>query len=444
MYYLPLSAMKKSLKLIKPQNFPFFYGYVIALVGTIGIWASIPGQTAGVATFTDPVKDALALSRNQFSLAYMTGTLLSSFVLTKAGKLYDKYGATITASASITLLAITLLLCSFSNLITSSVHSIIGIRHWLTPFLVMVILFFMLRFSGQGVLTMTSRNMVMKWFDRKRGRINAFSSVSVSLGFSASPLFIDYLIQRFGWQGAWQVMALGLLAILIMILLFYKDQPEDYGLEQDGKAPQNSIEHDKININETYTLAEAIQTRSFWMYSMALSFHAFFVTGLTFHVVSLFAEAGLTRTEAISIFLPMTVVSVSISIVANFISDWIKLKLILFAMLAGAFVASVGLLLIQKTIGVYLIIGGLGITGGLFAVVTAITWPRFFGRTHLGAISGKAMSMVVMASAIGPFLFSISKTLTTSYANVAYLSILFLFIISVGSIKANPPIKKQH
>jgi len=317
-----------------------------------------------------------------------------------------------------------------------------GINHWLIPFFLMVILFFMLRFSGQGVLTMTSRNMVMKWFERKRGRINAFSSVSVSLGFSASPIFIDYLIQNFGWQGAWQVMALGLLVILVMVLFFYKDKPEDFGLKQDGITQKGNSKQPDAPTEISYTLPEAVRTRSFWMYSMALSFHAFFVTGLTFHVVSLFAEAGLSRSQAISIFLPMTVVSVTVSIIANFISDWIKLKLILYAMLGGAFIASLGLLLIQNPIGTYLIIGGLGITGGLFAVVTAITWPRFFGRLHLGAISGKAMSMVVMASAIGPFLFSMAKTFTSSYAGVAYISFLFLIVITIGSFKANPPIKR--
>jgi MFS family permease len=171
--------MKHPIELIRPAKSPFFYGYVIALVGTIGIWASIPGQTAGVSTFTDPVKNALQLTRDQFSLAYMIGTLLSSFVLTKAGKLYDRFGVTKTASASIALLAITLLMCSFSQLITEQIKTITGFKHWSVPFTLMIALFFMLRFSGQGVLTMTSRNMIMKWFDQMRGRINAFSSVGV-------------------------------------------------------------------------------------------------------------------------------------------------------------------------------------------------------------------------------------------------------------------------
>lgn len=432
--------MRRFLHVIKPQSFPFFYGYIIAIVGTIGIWASIPGQTAGVSTFTDPVKDALNLSRNQFSFAYMVGTLLSSFVLTKAGKLYDKYGSALTAIVAIALLSVTLLICSYSQKISYGIQSLLNFFHWSVPFVLMIILFFLMRFSGQGVLTMASRNMIMKWFDSMRGRINAFSSVSVSLGFSASPLIIDYFIRQYGWQGAWQFMSLLLVPVLIMVILFFKDKPEDFGLFQDGN-PKPQTKAEKTSEHTDFTLSEVLKTRSFWMYSMALCFHAFFFTGLTFHVVSLFAEAGLSRTEAISIFLPITVVSVIISIIANTISDWIKLKIILFIMIAGAFIASFGLLFIQYKAGIFLIIAGLGITGGLFAVISSITWPRFYGRAHLGAISGKSMSMIVMASAIGPFFFSAAKTLTNTYSTMAYAGLFFLIVVSIGSVKANVPRK---
>lgn len=70
--------------IIKPNKFPFFYGYVVLLVGSIGVLVSIPGQTVGVSVFIDPVKDALGLTRNQFSNAYMFGTLLSAFSCIKS------------------------------------------------------------------------------------------------------------------------------------------------------------------------------------------------------------------------------------------------------------------------------------------------------------------------------------------------------------------------
>lgn len=431
----------KSRFSIQPGSFPFFYGYVIAVIGTIGIWASLPGQTVGVSTFTDPVMNALGLTRDQFSIAYMAGTVLSSFILTYAGKIYDQKGATFTGTLAALLLGITLLLCSFSDVIAGSIGQIIGISHWIVPFSLMVILFFMLRFSGQGVLTMVSRNMVMKWFDHHRGRINAFSSVSVSLGFSASPIFIDMLIQSNGWSGAWHIMALSMIGIIVLILLFYKDSPEKYGLIPDG-GPQHKTSGKGEQTKVAFTLGEAKRTRAYWIYALTLSFYSFFVTGLTFHVVSVFNTAGYARTEAISIFLPVSVISVSCSLIANFISDWIRLKILLFAMIGGAFAAAVGLLGLNDGWGIYLLIGGAGVMGGLFAALMSITWPRFFGRKYLGAISGNAMSMLVFASALGPVLFSLSNTYLTTYEGVSWISLAFLVIITIGAVKANPPVKQ--
>src|SRR5690554_8063429 len=83
--------MKKHL-IFNPDRFPFFYGYLIVVMGTLGVWASLPGQTGGVSTFTDPVKDALGLSRDQFSFAYMLGTILSWLLISRAGRWLDRCG----------------------------------------------------------------------------------------------------------------------------------------------------------------------------------------------------------------------------------------------------------------------------------------------------------------------------------------------------------------
>nr|WP_319400850.1 MFS transporter [uncultured Carboxylicivirga sp.] len=433
--------MKKIQPLIRPQSFPFYYGYIVLLFGTIGVLASIPGQTIGVSTFTDPVKDALGLTRDQFSLTYGIGTFLSSLVLTYAGKIYDRYGVVLTAFLSILLLGITLILCSYSQTISEGIFSIFHFRHWIIPFTLMSLLFSLLRFSGQGVLTMVSRNMVMKWFDRLRGRVNSIISISMSFGFSISPLIIDGLIQNNGWQGAWRIMAASLLVVLVMVFLFYKDNPEKYGLEIDGKTSEKTKSKASQTSENNFTLSEAIKTRSFWMYALTLSFHSFFVTGFTFHVVSIFGEAGYDRDAAIAIFIPITIVSTIVSFVGNIISDWIKLKVLLYTMISGALLATLGLIILESTAGYYMVIVGFGFTGGLFAVLMSLVWPRYYGRQHLGAISGKAMSMLVMGSAAGPYLFSLSFNLSNQYGTISYLALAFLLFIAIGSIKANPPVK---
>ncbi len=408
------------------------------IVGSIGVLASIPGQTVGVSIFTDPVKDALGLTRNQFSNAYMFGTLLSAFFVAKAGVLFDRYGARYVAFFAAFFLGIAVFLCSISLEISEYIKRIFYVDSWVVPFVLMTFLFFGIRFCGQGVLTMSSRNMIMMWFDKNRGKVNSISSVGVSLGFSSSPIFINKLIDNHGWQVSWQLMALSLLIFSVCILQFYRNKPEDFNLKPDGVTKKRKkIEVAKVERN--FTLEETKKTRAFWIIGLTLAFNSFFITGFTFHVVSIFGSQDYTKSQAIAIFLPISIIAISVSTLCNILSDYIHHKIYIYLMLASGFLASIGLLLLSDPIGIYLIVIGLGILGGLFAVVNAVTWPRFYGRKYLGAITGKVMSFLVIASAIAPSLFSYCYTSLGSYSYISYITLGFLFFLTIGSLKIKNP-----
>ncbi|CAM4262042.1 MFS transporter [Zobellia roscoffensis] len=430
---------KNRFSFIDPAKSPVFYGYVILVIGTIGIYCSIPGQTIGVSVFTDPVKDALGLTRNQFSNAYMIGTICSSLVIGRAGIWFDKYGARYVAFFAAITLAVALMLCSWSVQMSEFVKTMLDVDTWLIPFVIMACLFFMLRFSGQGVLTMASRNVIMIWFDKNRGKVNALSSVAISFGFSSSPLWVNALIEGYSWQVAWQILAAALLIFSFFILQFYKNRPEEHGLLPDGEILEDKETSTGMPVAKQYTAKEAQQTRAFWMYGLILSFNSFFITGLTFHVVSVFASEGFSKDDAISIFLPASVVAVTFSLVFNFLSDYLHLKLYLYLMILGGIMASVGFLFLSSSFGIPLLIGGFGILGGFFAVLNAIVWPRFYGRTHLGAITGKVMSFLILASALAPPIFSLCFSTFGSYRLLGYLGLTFLLFLSIASIRANNP-----
>ncbi len=283
--------------------------------------------------------------------------------------------------------------------------------------------------------------MIMLWFDKYRGRMNAISSVVVSLGFSISPLWINALIENGGWQHAWQMMAFGLLAIVVIIYLFYRDRPEAMGLVPDGNWQKKSTKEpkEKVATFREYNKAEALRTRAFWVFGLMMAFNGYFITGLTFHIVSVFESVGLDKTMALSIFLPMSIISVTTSIVFNTLSDMMRLKHILFIMIAGGIVASLGLSILHLKVGYYMLIVGTGVLGGLFAVLAAVTWPRFFGRKHLGAISGVSMQMIVFSSALGPLMFSYSFKLFHSYSVIALAGLAGLALMALGAIKADNP-----
>lgn len=433
-----MSKRTHRLSFINPEKFPFFYGYIVLFIGSIGVLASIPGQTVGVSVFTDPVKDALGLSRNQFSNAYMIGTLISAFFVSKAGVLFDRFGARYVAFFAAFFLGISLLLCSVSVEISNAFKNFLEFDSWMIPFGIMTILFFFIRFTGQGVLTMASRNMIMIWFDKNRGKVNSISSIAVSLGFSSSPILINKLINDHGWQVSWQIMAISLFIFSFLVLQFYRNRPEDYNLIPDGylKA-MKKVRLQKVEKN--FSLIAAKKTRAFWTFGLALAFNSFFITGFTFHVVSIFTNQDYSRSQAIAIFVPISIIAISVSTLCNILSDHIKHTVFLYLMIASGALASLGLLFLGHTWAVYLLIIGLGCYSGLFAVVNAVTWPRFYGRKHLGAITGKVMSFLVIASAIAPSMFSWCFTKLGSYSYISYLTLAFLCFLLLASFQAKNP-----
>lgn len=425
----------------QPGKIPFFYGWIILFATTVGVLVSAPGQTMGVSTFTDYLLENIHINRNQLSIAYMIGTIASSLILTYAGKMYDKFGARWVGMAVSIVLSLVLVLLSQSDRI---IHLFISDNNsgFYAGFAmaVLMLLFFGLRFSGQGVLTMVSRNMLMKWFIIRRGWVNGISSVFVALGFSMAPLTFDMLIQGTSWRIAWLLMATFIgIFFTLFVFLFFRDNPEDLGMLPDGEIHGNKKSDVTIKAFKQFTLAEARKTLSFWLFAIPLALYALYITGFTFHLVSIFENVGLSREKALSIFIPISAISVVISLGGGYVSDRIRLKYLLILILLGQIIALVSLGNLNDGIFYYGFIIGNGIVSGLYNVLMAVTWPRFYGRENLGRITGFIMSLIVFASALGPILFSFSSTQLGSYS-YAFLGLeTIVFVIAVLSFKANNP-----
>ena len=84
----------------------------------------------------------------------------------------------------------------------------------IAAFAVISIGFYMIRAAAQGVLSMTCRNAIGKWFNYKRGLALAISGILVSFCYSFAPRGLDWMIKKYGFDGAWFVM--GALTILVM------------------------------------------------------------------------------------------------------------------------------------------------------------------------------------------------------------------------------------
>jgi sugar phosphate permease len=304
----------------------------------------------------------------------------------------------------------------------------------------MVFLFFLLRFSGQGVLTMVSRNMLMKWFIAKRGFVNGIASVLITLGFSIAPLTFDWLIQGTSWRYAWIIMAAGIgVVFLVFAFVFFRDNPEDLGMVPDGEKHRHREHNVTIKPFKQFTLSEARKTLPFWLYSLPLAFYALYITGFSFHLISIFDQASLDREKALAIFIPVSFASVGISFFGGWISDRIKLKYLLYVFLAGEFIALFSLAKMNDGIYYYGFILGHGMANGLYNVLMTVTWPRFYGRQNLGRISGFVMALIVFFSAIGPVLFSFSLTRLGGYSFASFGLAFCIFVLLILSYKGNNP-----
>jgi len=432
--------------MIKPQNSKIFYGWYIIGFGTLGVLMSVPGQTIGISTFTDYLIEALNLTRGQLSTAYMFGTISSSFLLTYGGKMYDKHGARkVSAVAAIGMGSI-LLYLSFSEAISQSAISVLPfIPEWIVSAFVVFIGFFLLRFFGQGVLTMGSRNMIMEWFEHRRGLANALSGPFIALGFSVAPLVFDAFINLSGWQWAWRLMALIFgFGFSIIILIFYYDKPEKAGLKPDGNLSdaRKTKSEKKNKVWHQYSLKNARKNFAFWIFIVSLSMFALYITGFTFHIVSVFEEAGISRQKALAVFIPSSVIAFLLNISGSWLSDYIKLKHLYKIMAAGGVISTIGLVSLEQSWAYYMVIVGNGILHGMFGVLSAITWPKYFGRKHLGSISGFNQSFNVFFSAVGPWIFSQSLTLNGSYETAAYIVMGVWALLLFSSFFANNPQEK--
>ena len=422
-----------------PRQFPFFYGWVIVVASTIGVLASIPGQTMGVGVFTDDLMRVLRLDRVKLSTAYAMGTIASSFLLPFAGQMLDRVGSRVMVTVSALGLGASLVLLSQCDYLAHGVGN--GSMIWTMT--VAFGCFLAIRFFGQGCLTVASRVAIGKWFNHRRGLATAVSSVFVAFGFNGSPQILDYLVQTFGWRSACLLLAVPVaIGMTLVGAIFFRDNPESCGLEMDGVTDEAWHRKMAARVPDTqkeFTRSEAVRTFAFWVFGLGTAAQSLLITAIAFHIASLGEELGLSRDASYAVFLPMSYFGITSNFIGGWLSDRIHLKWMLLVMMVAQAVMTVGLLNFDEPVGRALLIVGGGVSGGLFGTLVSVAWPRFYGREHLGAISGLHMSIMVFASAIGPVLFASARSMTGSYRAVELACLSMPIVIMFASLRVKNP-----
>jgi len=425
-----------------PSRFPFFYGWVIVFAATIGSIFSIPGQTMGFSVFTDVLIEELGLSRVQLSLAYCLGTVASGLTLPWLGRVLDRWGERRMAVASVLATGLVLFYLANCGVISQALGQALPAAA--AAFIVIGLGFYMIRAAAQGVLSMTCRNAIGKWFDHRRGLALAISGVLVSFSYSFAPRGLDWLIDRYGYDGAW--LRMGVMTIVIMApiaWLLFRDTPEEAGLEMDGgKVASAAAANPDMQIHREFTRGEALRDYSFWVFNLTFSFYGLYATAFTFHILSLASEYQFADERILSLFVPIAATSVLTNLVFGAINARLRLKWLLLVMNLGCLSATLGMLFLDKPGGVPAYVIGNGIASGGFVSLTGIVFPRFYGRLHLGAISGVNMSAMVIASGLGPLAFGLCQQFSGSYRGILVASIFVPTLLALLSLKADNPQRK--
>jgi OFA family oxalate/formate antiporter-like MFS transporter len=418
-----------------PAKCPFFYGWAIVAVSTLSIVFSIPGQTSGIGLFTDSLIEALSITRTQLSVAYMIGTIISGLLLPFAGKLLDRIGVRLMSVLASMGLALSLLVLASVGRIKDLFPS--NTDNYILPMAVASFAFLLVRFFGQGNMTMVGRVAMGRWFNHWRGTATAIAGVPIAFAFNAAPWILNKLINALGWQGACFLMA-GLIGIIMTLtgLLFFRDTPEECGLTMDGLTEdqaQRLPRKQRHPVHRQFTRYEAIGTMSFWAFALGLAAHGLIVTAIAFHITSIGEEMGKTRDQAVMMFFYSSFISIPARFAISYLVDntGFKLRYVLMFLASTIACYTLGLAWFNTPLGWLTTTVGFGLSGGTWGVLCNVTFPRYYGRKHLGAISGLSMSVLVIASAVGPALFSGGQHLLGSYRNTTFCALGLPVIVFV-------------
>lgn len=406
---------------------PIFYGWIIIAAATVGVIMTSPGQTYGVSIFIEHFIADLGISRSLVSTLYAVGTLGGSFALPFIGRQIDRRGP----RTMVLFIAVAFgLACIYMG--------------WIASALMLAFGFIAIRMLGQGALSLVSQYTINQWWIRQRGQAMGLSGLVMSLvGIGLFPSLIQWLIDGYGWRVAYPVLGLLVIAVMVPVgFLFYRSQPERYGLAPDGDLPPTPG-HAGVAApaEENWTVGEAIRTTAFWILAASLASVSMLGTGLFFHAVSIFADNGLSAEVAATAFVPVALTTAVVTLVGGFLVDRVRLRYLLITTLV---LQAVSLVLAHSMTGIALAFAYgmvLGATTGLMRSVSTVVWAAYFGRKHLGAITGVTTTIGVAASALGPLPFGVARDLLGSYDLVLNISAGLPLLLAIAAFFINRPQK---
>ncbi|WP_167358294.1 MFS transporter [Bradyrhizobium stylosanthis] len=393
---------------------------MILLAGTFGSFMTLPGQTAGVSVFIDPIIAELDISRTTVSVAYTTGTLAGVLPAPIIGRWIDRRGPRIAATIIVAGLAAA---CLYMAVVQSASMLFLG--------------FALLRGAAIGGLSLVSQHIVNLWFVHRRGIAAAAGSIGLATGSMAFPPIFNWLIGNYGWRAAYvSVAALITVTMLPVAMSLFRDRPEKYGMTVDAGLPAII----KATAEEpSFTRAEALRTGAFWLLC-AIGFLTNAVgTALLLNHFSIMGAMNVDRSQAVSVLIAYATVQAALTLGTGAMLDrYEPRRLVPFAMILLALTSSLPIAG-QGTLVGWVYAMCLGAAYGSQQAISAAGFARYFGRDHLGAIRGASFVFGISGAAFGPLPFAFSVELTGSYFAALVASLALALACATASFYVSAP-----
>ncbi|MBT4979410.1 MAG: MFS transporter [Gemmatimonadetes bacterium] len=406
------------------SRLPFFYGWLmVPAVMLISICTS-PGQTYGVAVFNPYLREALGLSNSELSGAYMAGTVLASLPLTYIGALMDRYGPRRTLMGVVFVFGITCFgVTQVSGLFT------------------LFIAFFFLRLLGQGSMGMLARNALAMWFHKRLGLASGLANVGMAVAVGGMPALGFWLIESYGWRGAYAVLGGAVWLLLFPLLIFvFRDRPEEMGLLPDGgEVAEDDAAGRVVPEDPAFTLRQVLRSPAYWIAVCCMASWSMSGTGVQFHIVSIFAGRGLEPAAVATMFSIYAFIIAGGRVGGGMLADRMPLNLLLALALVCQCAALISLNLVDAAWlpWVFPVCSATG--SSLLMSVGETMWVRYYGRRHLGKIRGSVSTIGVAASGVGPFVMGVAFDYFGGFEQVLWGCAGLAAPLAVLALAATPP-----
>ena len=386
--------------------------FKVILFGFIFTFFSSFGQSYFLGLFNSSIRDALSITHGQFGSIYASATLCSSLLLIWVGKKIDDVNIFKFALFVIILL-------SFACFFFSKVSSV---------FLLFIAIFLM-RFSGQGMMSHTASTTISRYFTRTRGRALSISWFGLSSSEFIMPVLMVYLLTIIDWQNLWLIFSITVLIILpVASFLLIKNLNLD-----SREASDENIKEVEI---KQWSRREVIKDYRFYIISLNMLAMPWIFTGFAVFQSFVQTSKGWGPYVIAQSFMSYSILSVLTLFLSGFLIDKFTSRKLLIYMNIPLLFSVVVLYFFDTPITAFLFLGLVGISNGFANILGSSTWAELYGVKYLGSIKALTTALMVFSTAFGTALFGLLIDLGFTVDGIALIfgfyilfSLILLFLI---------------